>query len=76
MIPGGDAWRSELFRTGNIAQDHDEEADRDQAHRDCLRYVELVEMVEASEGRTVFDALVKSMQVPEDYSRERIQISD
>jgi hypothetical protein len=67
MIPGGDAWRSELFRTGNVVQDHDKEADRDQAGRDCLRYVELVEMVEGSEGRTVFDALLESMQVPEDY---------
>jgi hypothetical protein len=67
MIPGGDAWRSELFRTGNIVPDHDKKADRDQAQRDCLRYVELVEMVEGTEGRTVFDALLQSMQVPEDY---------
>lgn len=67
MIQGRDAWRSELIRTGNIVQDDDQQADRDQAQRDCLRYVELVEMVDGSEGRHVFDALVASMQVPEDY---------
>jgi hypothetical protein len=67
MTPGGDAWRSELFRTGNIVQDDDKEADRNQAQSDCLRYVELVDMVDGSEGRDVFDALVASMQVPADY---------
>ena len=67
MIHGGDDWRAELIRTGNIVQDDDREADRDQAQRDCLRYVELVEMVDGSEGRNVFDALIASMQVPEDY---------
>jgi hypothetical protein len=67
MIRDLAAWRAELMRTGRIVQDDDEGADRDQAQRDCLRYVELVEMVDGSEGRNVFDALLASMQVPEDY---------
>ena len=67
MIRDVEAWRTELMRTGRIVQDEDEAADREQAQRDCLRYVELVEMVDGSEGRTVFDALLASMQVPEDY---------
>jgi len=67
MIQDQDVWRAELMRTGNIVQDDDEKADRDQAERDCVRYVELVEMVDGSEGRFAFDALVGSMQVPDDY---------
>ena len=61
------AWRSDLMRTGRIVQDDDEEADRDQADRDCRQYIALVEMVEGTEGADVFLDLIESMQVSEDY---------
>ena len=61
------AWRVELMRTGRIPPDSDTTVDRDQAGLDCQRYVELVDMVRGDEGREVFDALLASMQVPEDY---------
>jgi len=61
------AWRAELMRTGMIPPDSDLTVDPDQAERDCRRYVELVDMVQGDEGRDVFDALVASMQVSEDY---------
>jgi hypothetical protein len=67
IVRDREAWRRELMRTGRVVQDDDEAADRDQAQRDCLRYVELVGMVEGMEGRDVFDGLIASMQVPEDY---------
>jgi len=61
------AWRAELMRTGMIPPDSDLTVDPDQAERDCRRYVELVDMVVGNEGREVFDALLASMQVSEDY---------
>jgi hypothetical protein len=67
VIGGFAAWRLELMRTGRIPPDSDTTVDRDQAGLDCQRYVELVDMVRGDEGREVFDALLASMQVPEDY---------
>ena len=67
MIENFAAWRAELMHTGRIPPDSDTTVDPDQAERDCRRYVELVDMVRGDEGRDVFDALLASMQVPEDY---------
>lgn len=67
MIEDFTTWRRELMRTGRIAPDSDTTVDREQAELDCRRYVELVDMVRGDEGRKVFDALLASMQVPEDY---------
>jgi len=55
------------MRTGRIPLDSDTTVDPNQAGLDCQRYVELVDMVRGDEGREVFDALLASMQVPEDY---------
>ena len=67
MINDANAWRADLMRTGLIVQDDDLDADRDQADKDWRRYVELVDMVDGIEGREVFDCLLASMQVPDDY---------
>jgi hypothetical protein len=61
-----ESWRSELIQKGRIPSD-DEAVDRDAAGRDCLRYVELVDMVRGTEGIVAFEALLESMQVEEDY---------
>ena len=67
MIEDFEVWRSELMRTGRIPPDSDTSVDPDQAEADCRRYAELVDMAEGDEGREVFEALLASMQVPEDY---------
>lgn len=67
MIEDFTKWCGELMRTGRIPPDSDSTFDQEQAELDCRRYVELVEMVRGDEGRKVFDALLASMQVPEDY---------
>ena len=60
------SWRTELIQKGRIPSD-DKDVDRDVAERDCLRYVELVDLVSGTEGVVAFDALLESMQVEEDY---------
>jgi hypothetical protein len=61
------AWKEELLFTGRIVQDDDHSVSREEAHRRFLRYVELVEQADGSEGPKAVCALIRSMQMREDY---------
>jgi hypothetical protein len=60
-------WKSELLFTGRIVQDGDKTVDPDEAHRRFLRYIELVEEVDGSEGADALVALFQSVQMKDDY---------
>lgn len=67
MIPDFEQWRAEVLFTGKIIQDGDMTVPSDEAERRCNRYHELVDMVEGIEGQAVFQTLLDSMQVEDDY---------
>ena len=60
-------WRRELLLTGNIVQDDDVTTDRNEAVARQRRYIELLALVDGSEGQEVFQTLLASMQAEEDY---------
>jgi hypothetical protein len=68
-MPIGDfaAWRDELLFTGRIVQDGDHSVDPNEAHRRFLRYCELVEELDGSEGPEAIAALFQSVQMKHDY---------
>jgi hypothetical protein len=61
------AWKEELLFTGRIVQDGDSSVTPEEAHRRFLRYVELVEQLDGSEGSDVIAALFQSIQMKDDY---------
>jgi hypothetical protein len=61
------SWRRELLLTGNIVQADDLTTDRNEAVARQWRYIELLELVDGSEGQEVFQTLLDSMQAEEDY---------
>lgn len=61
------AWREELLFTGAIIQDGDTSVDSAEAGRRCDRYLELLDEAEGSESQNVFQTLLDSMRVEEDY---------
>ncbi len=61
------AWKDELLFTGRIVQDADKTVDPGEAHRRFMRYVELMEELNGSEGPTALTALVQSVQMRDDY---------
>jgi len=60
-------WRKELIFTGNIVQDDDDSVAPEEAESRCHRYVELLEAVTGKEGQEVFQAIIDSIQAPQDY---------
>ena len=60
------AWRQELL-AGNIVQDGDDSVSSDEADERCRRYVELLDTITGKEPQEVFQAIVDSIQAPEDY---------
>jgi hypothetical protein len=61
------AWKEELLFTGRIVQDEDHSVDPGEKHRRFLRYVELMEQLDGSEGREALAALIQSVQMKFDY---------
>jgi hypothetical protein len=61
------AWRDELLFTGRIVQDADKSVDPAEAHRLFMRYIELMEQLNGSEGPTALTALIQSVQMRDDY---------
>ena len=62
-----ETWKSELMFTGRIVQDDDETVDCDEAHRRFLRYIELLEQIDGTEGPEAVAALIQSVQMEHDY---------
>jgi hypothetical protein len=60
-------WRQELIDTGRIVQDDDPPELLDKGEEWCRRYVELVDQAQGIYEQNVFQALIDSMQVEEDY---------
>ena len=67
MTMSFDSWKEELLFTGRIVQDEDETVSPDEAHRRFLRYVELLEALDGTEGASVLEALFQSIQMKNDY---------
>jgi hypothetical protein len=60
-------WRQELLLTGNIVQDGDDSVPPDEADERCHRYVELLDAITGKEPQEVFQAIVDSIQAPDDH---------
>lgn len=60
-------WCKELIRNSELAQDGEEIDSRDGAENSFNRFVQLVDMVNGKESQAVFQALVDSIRMPEDY---------
>ncbi|QDV23871.1 hypothetical protein [Aureliella helgolandensis] len=65
-IPFSD-WRKELLKNSKLVQDDDDTTPTEEAERRFNRYIQLVDMVNGKEAQEVFQALVDSIRVPEDY---------
>jgi hypothetical protein len=52
-------WKTELIFTGKIVQDCDTSVSDDEIEHRCLRYMELLDMVDGSEGEDVSKAVVE-----------------
>jgi hypothetical protein len=61
------AWKNELLFTGRIVQDDDDSVDPEEAHRRFLRYCEMVDQLDGSEGPEAVAALIQSVQMKNDY---------
>jgi len=66
-IPEFDSWRNELMLTGRIAQDGDSADAWEKSEAQVGRYLELLEMARGVYEKRVFQALLDSMQVEDDY---------
>lgn len=64
MIDNFERWRREVLLTGDLAEDG---IAVEEAVARQRRYVELLELVDGSEGREVFQTLLDSMQADEDF---------
>jgi hypothetical protein len=62
-----DEWRSELIRASDIVQDGDDSVSSEEREERFRRYVRLLDMVTGKEPQEVFQAIVDSVRVPEDY---------
>lgn len=62
-----DAWQSELTFTGNIVQDGDETVSDAERHARFMRYIELLDAVDGSEGIDAARAIIRSIQARDDY---------
>lgn len=60
-------WKKELIFTGKIIQDEDHSVSSAEAHQRCLRYTQLIDMVDGTEDAVVFKAIIASIQVKDDY---------
>lgn len=60
-------WKEELLFTGRIVQDGDYSVHPDEAHRRFLRYCELIEQLDGSEGPKAIEVLFQSVQMKDDY---------
>jgi hypothetical protein len=60
-------WRQELLFAGNIVQDGNDSVSSDEADERCRRYVELLSTITGKEPQEVFQAIVDSIQAPDDY---------
>lgn len=60
-------WCKELRRNSRLVQDDDDTTPPEEAERRINRYGQLVDMVNGKETQEVFQALVDSIRVPEDY---------
>jgi hypothetical protein len=60
-------WREELLFTGRIVRDDDKSVSPDEAQRRVHRYLELVEAADGTWTEPVFQSLVDSLQVDDDY---------
>lgn len=60
-------WCKELRRNSKLVQDDDVTTSPEEAEQRINRYNQLVDMVNGKETQEVFQALVDSIRVPEDY---------
>jgi hypothetical protein len=60
-------WCKELLSNSKLVQDDDDSTSPEEAERRFNRYVQLVNMVNGKETQEVFQALIDSVRVPEDY---------
>jgi hypothetical protein len=61
------AWCEELLQNSNIVQDGDDSVAQAEVERSFNRFVELVDMTQGDEPPQVFQALIDSIRVPDDY---------
>jgi hypothetical protein len=66
-IPDFETWREELISTGRIAQDGDPAEVWEQSKAQVARYLDLLDMARGVYEKRVFEALLDSMQVEDDY---------
>jgi hypothetical protein len=67
MIAAFEEWRRELLELGAIVQDDDASVSAEDAGALFDRYVELVQMIDGTEGSAAVEALVSSMRSENDY---------
>ena len=67
MTDSFEAWKSELIFTGDIVQDADDTVSHTERHARFMRYVELLDAVDGSEGIDAARAVIQSIQARDDY---------
>jgi len=67
MTDDFDAWKSELIFAGNIVQDGDDTVSDTERHARFMRYIELLDAVDGSEGIDAARAIIQSIQARDDY---------
>ncbi len=63
MIDEFENWKAELLFTGNIVQDGDDSVSDGDRQQRFMRYMDMLEAIDGSEGIEVARAIVQSMQV-------------
>ena len=67
LIHNFERWPREVLLTGSLAEDGGVAIEEVEAVARQRRYVELLELVDGSEGQEVFQTLLDSMQTDEDF---------
>ncbi len=60
-------WKSELLFTGNIVQDSDDTVSDAHRQQRFIRYTDLLEAIDGTEGIEAARAIIQSMQAKDDY---------
>jgi len=71
MTSSFEAWKSELIFTGNIVDDSYDPATEAEVYAQSMRYIELLDAVDGTEGIDAARAIIQSMQAVEDYGAIR-----
>ena len=68
VIADFERWRAEILELGAITQEDDDSVSAEEAEARFNRYIELVRMIEGTEGPSAVEALVSSMRSEHDWA--------